>query len=255
MRKALTSVPPILVLIAVFIGVRRSGLTGGGGMFIIFLTAAALLVWVAKQQARLDRLTLQNAAAKFGFQPVEPGEVLLSIEPLRGQGWVGGAAEGELRGLQTWVFNYDLRTEAPDSRSIRQTVVAFRVDDANLPIFLIRPLGLRPCGNRSWENRDWENSDESICFPDAQHFHSRFELMSSAEEGVRRHFDAQLLNTIATLNDCNCIVQGFHTTVLFFTPNKTINQADEMEAFARKGAEVANAIFSAEKRVMAAAAK
>jgi hypothetical protein len=107
-----------------------------------------------------------------------------------------------------------------------------------------------------WKNFDgnWENSDDTICFPDAQQFHRRFEMMSIGEEGVRRLFNAKLLDTIAVLNDSNCVVKGDYTTVLFFTPDKILPPT-EYEAFARKSADMAYAIFSAEKRVMAAAAK
>jgi hypothetical protein len=137
-------------------------------------------------------------------------------------------------------------------------VVAFRVDDANLPKFQIRPLysSTSIFDYPRWRHFDggWENSDDTICFPDAQQFHRRFELIGTLEEDLRRYFDAKLLDTIAALNDCNCVVKGYYATVLFFTPDKIL-PTDEYEAFARKGADVAYAIFSAEKRAMVAAAK
>jgi hypothetical protein len=143
-------------------------------------------------------------------------------------------------------------------KSVAQTVVAFRVDDATLPKFQIRPLDSSTSifDYPRWRNFDgnWENSDDTICFPDALNFHRRFELTSSAEQDVRQYFNAKLLDTIAVLNDCNCVVKGYYATVLFFTPDKILRPA-EYEAFARKGADVAYAIFSAEKRVMTAAAK
>jgi len=249
MRKFLTAALLVWILITVFIVVRRLHLPEGVGMFIVFVTMAAMCIWAAKQQVIADRLRLQQTAAKFGFKPVEPGEVEISIEPLRGPGWVQGAACGELRGLKTWIFDYDIRDSGRDTKSIRQTVVAFRADEANLPIFLIRPLGMNSSIG------DSQNTDDSVCFPDALHFHRRFELVSSAEEGVRRHFDAKLLDTIASLNEWNYCVQGYYTTVLFFAPKKAILKPDAMEAFARKGADIAYAIFSTEKRVLAAAAE
>ena len=247
MRTLLNSTLMVLIPVAVFFAVRRIGLTGGGGLLIIFVTCAVMCVWAAKQEGRAGQLKLQNGAASFGFLPADRDDVQLSSYPLRGEGWVEGAASGELRGLKTWIFDYFIPERG--SSGVEQTVVAFVVEEANLPIFQIRPLGLGTCiGDGYGEN------GETIPFPDAPQFHGRFELMSSAEEGVRRHFNAKLLDAIAALNDCNCVVQGFHSTVLFFTPNRTLRPA-EYEAFARKGADVAYALFSSEKYVMAAAAR
>jgi hypothetical protein len=259
MRKLLISMPPIAILIAVFFGVRRIGLTGGGGVLIIFLASAVVLVWVAKQEARLDQLRFQDAAASFGFQPTGRDDVPLSIEPLCGNGWIVAAAGGELRGLQAWIFDYCISDRGGEAhKNVCQTVASFRVDDANLPKFQIRPLDSSTSifDRPRWKNFDgaWENSDNTICFPDALQFQRRFEMMSIGEEGVRRLFNAKLLDTIAALNDSNCVVKGDSTTLLFFTPDKILPPA-EYEEFASKGADVAYAIFSAEKRVMAASAK
>lgn len=260
MRTFLNAIIVVLIPVAEFVAIRRIGLTGASGVFLILVTMAVLLVWAAKQDSRANQLKLQNAAASFGFQPADRDDVPLSIYPLRGDGWVVAAACGELRGLQAWIFDYCIPDRGPmdAQKNVNQTVVAFRVDDANLPKFQIRPLDWSTSifDYPRWKNfdGDWENSDDTICFPDALQFHRRFELMSIGEEGVRRLFTAKLLDTIAALNDCNCVVKGYYTTVLFFTPDKILPPA-EYEAFARKGADVAYAIFSSEKRVMAAAAK
>jgi hypothetical protein len=259
MRKSFDYALPFLIIFATFFAVRRLHLSGGGATLIIFFVVAAMMVWGARLQSRADTLRLQNAAAKFDFEPVESDEVSLPIYPLSGPGWVESATCGELRGLKALLFDYCIHVQGPPEMRnyIRQTVVAFRVDGANLPVFQIRPLCSSSIFDNCWKNLegDWENSDDTICFPDALGFHQRFELMSSAEEGVRRHFNAKLLDTIAALNDCNCVVKGYCTTVLFFFPNKTIRHPDEMEAFVRKAADIAYAIFSTEKQVMAARAK
>ena len=202
MRKFLIAVVGCLIPIAVFVAVRRLHIPQGGQCFIIFLVVGALLVWVAKQEAISDRLNFQNTAALFGFRPADRDEVTLAVYPLRVTGWVEGAATGELSGLQAWLFNYGISDNGGNRKAIKQTVVAFDVKDANLPIFQIRPLDLGTLPG------DWETRDESVCFPDALHFHKRFELLSSAEEGVRRHFNAKLLDAIAALNDWNYLVQG-----------------------------------------------
>jgi hypothetical protein len=256
MRTLQNAILVVAIPVAEFVAFRRMGLTGGGGVFLIFVTMAVLLVWAAKQDSRASQLRLQKGAASFGFLPADRDDVALSIYPLNGSGCVECAAWGGLRGLTTWIFDYAV--SHPGGRPIRQTVVAFQVDDADLPKFQIRPLDSSTSifDYPRWKNfdGDWEKSDNTICFPDALQFHRRFEMMSIGEEGVRRLFNAKLLDTIAALNDCNCVVKGDSTTVLFFTPDKIL-PPEEYEAFARKGADIAYAIFSAEKRVMAAAAK
>ena len=260
MRTLLNAIIVVLIPVAEFVAIRRIGLTGAGGVFLIVVTMAVLSVWAIKQDVRASELRLQKGAASFGFLPAGRDDVPLSIEPLRGDGLVEAAACGELRGLQAWIFDYCIqdRGSVEGQKNVNQTVVAFRVDDANLPKFQIRPLDSSTSifDYPRWKNFDgnWENSNDTICFPDAQQFHRRFEMMSIGEEGVRQLFNGKLLDTIAALNDCNCVVKGYYTTVLFFTPDKILPPA-EYEAFARKGADVAYAIFSTEKRMMAAAAK
>jgi len=256
MRTLQNAIIVVAIPVAEFVAIRRIGLTGASGVFLIFVTMAFLLVWAAKQDSRASQLRLQKGAASFGFLPADRDDVALSIYPLCGNGFVEGAAWGGLRGLTTWIFDYAV--SSPGVKPIRQTVVAFQVDDANLPKFQIRPLDPSTSifDYPRWKNfdGDWEKSDNTICFPDALQFHRRFEMMSIGEEGVRRLFNAKLLDTIAALNDCNCVVKGDSTTLLFFTPDRILPPA-EYEAFARKGADIAYTIFSAEKRVMAAAAK
>src|SRR5580658_591902 len=261
MRTLLNAIIVIVIPVAEFVAIRRIGLSGASGVFLIFVTMVVLLVWAGKQDGRAIQLRFQNGAASFGFLPVDRDDVALSIYPLRGDGWVVAAARGELRGLEAWIFDYcipDRGGAVGTQRNVCQTVIGFRVDDANLPTFQIRPLDWSTSifDYPRWKNFDgnWESSDDTICFPDALQFHRRFEMMSIGEEGVRRLFNAKLLDTIAVLDDSNCVVKGDYTTVLFFTPDKILPPA-EYEAFARKGADIAYAIFSAEKRVMAAAAK
>lgn len=260
MRTVRNAIIVVLVPVAEFVAIRRIGLTGAGGVILIIVTMAFLMVWAVKEDVRANELRLQKGAASFGFLPAGRDDVPLSIEPLRGDGVFEAAACGELRGLQAWIFDYCIidRGGTDWQKNVSQTVVAFRVDDANLPKFQIRPSNSSTSifDYPRWRNFDgaWENSDDTVCFPDALQFHRRFEMMSIGEEGVRQLFNAKLLDTIAALNDCNCVVKGYYTTVLFFTPDKILRPA-EYEAFARKGADVAYAIFSAEKRVMAAAAK
>jgi hypothetical protein len=248
----------VLVPVAVFFAVRRIGLTGGGGIVIIFIACAATCVWAAKQDGRAAEIKVQKGAASFGFLPADRDDVALSIYPLRGTGWVEGAAWGELRGLQTWIFDYCIPDRGAPKGNVRQTVVAFEAEDANLPTFQIRPLDWSTSifDHPNWKSfdGDWENSDDTVCFPDALQFHKCFEMNSVGEEGVRRLFNAKLLDTVAALNDCNYWVKGDTTNVLFFTPNKML-PPEEYEAFARKGADIAYALFSSEKRVKAAAAK
>jgi hypothetical protein len=259
MRTLLNAILVILIPVAEFVAIRRLGLSGASGVLPIVVTMVVLLVWAAKQDGRANQLRLQNGAASFGFQPTGRDDVPLSIEPLQGNGWIVAAAGGELRGLQAWIFDYCIPDRGGQSgKNLCQTVIAFRVDDANLPKFQICPLdGSTSIFDRPrWKNfdGDWENNNDTVRLPDAQQFNERFELRSIGEVEVRQLFNAKLLDAIAALNDCNCVVKAFYTTVLFFTPDKILPPA-EYEAFARQGADIASAIFSAEKRVMAAAAK
>jgi hypothetical protein len=256
MRTLLNAIIIVVVPIAEFVAIRRIGLSGVAGLFIIFVTMPLLLVWAGKQEARASQLKLQKAVASFGFQAENPDNVAVSILPLRGNGSIVAATRGELRGLEAWIFDYSVHN--PDGRrTIRQTVVAFRVNDANLPKFQIRPLTWSTSVfDEKWKifDGDWEESENTICFPDALGFHRGFQLTSPAEGEVRGHFNARLLNTLAALNDCNGWVKGYYCTVLFFTPNRTV-RPDELEAFARKGADIASVLFSSEKRLMAIAGK
>jgi hypothetical protein len=141
MRTLLNAIIVVLIPVAEFVAIRRIGLTGASGVFLIVVTMAFLLVWAAKQDSRASQLRLQNGAAKFGFLPAGRDDVPLSIEPLRGGGWVEAAACGELRGLQAWIFDYCIQDRGGNAqKNVNQTVIAFRVDDANLPKFQIPPL-------------------------------------------------------------------------------------------------------------------
>ena len=252
MRSSLDSVPRALILITILAAVAVIALRigGAGQIFLIFIALGVTMVWAIKWQNRGRALSLEKAAAPFGFQPADPSDVQLTVYPLRGGGWVGSAVGGEMRGLKAWIFDYTVRDQAPAGwrKDVCQTVAAFCAEDTNLPIFQIRPLPTFTF-NSTWKNYDgdWEGSDDTICFPDAPSFHRRFELTSSAEEAVRRHFNAQLLDTIANLNDSSCWVKGYYTTVLFFTFGHTL-KSDELEAFARKGSEIAAVLFSSVER-------
>lgn len=254
MRHSYEKVVRSLLVVACFpaVGVigHLIGLGVGSIAFLLFATLAVTAGWAGKWESRDRTLGLQDGTASFSFQPGDPSFELKAY-PLRGYGWVVAAVSGELRGLKAWIFDYAIRDQGPaDMRKcVSQTVAAFCVDDASLPIFQIRPLGLT-CLN----DDDSENSDETVCFPDALPFHRRFELRTTAEEGVRRHFNAELLDSLATLNDCDYMVQGYYTTVLVFNYGRIL-EPEELEALARKGSDIASVLFSSEKRQMAAAAK
>ena len=52
----------VVIPVAEFVAIRRIGLNGGAGVFLIFVTMIVLLVWVAKQDSRASQLRLQNGA-------------------------------------------------------------------------------------------------------------------------------------------------------------------------------------------------
>ena len=251
MRSSLDSALRALILITILAAVAVIALRigGAGQIFLIFVALGVTMVWAIKWQNRGRALSLQKAAASFGFQPADPSDVHLTVYPLRGGGWVGSAVGGEMRGLKAWIFDYTVRDQAPtdSAKDVSQTVAAFCAEDANLPIFQIRPLSTSTFEASKYYDGDWESSDDTICFPDALSFHRRFELTSSAEEAVRRHFNAQLLDAIANLNDRSCWVKGYYTTILFFTFGEIL-KPEELEAFARKGSDIAAVLFSSVER-------
>jgi len=217
---------------------RRLGLTGMSPAFLTFILIGAVLFWCETVRLRTRRKSIEETAGSFGFYPVDVSDLRLAIYPLRRAGTVRGAVRGNIRGLQTWLFDYEI----PDGEdSYSQTVAAFFVANANLPIFELRPRGLMT----RHVDRESQGDDcfESVHFDEVPSFEARFTLKSSAVEGVRRYFKSELLGTLLCLEDCRSVVQGHFTTLVFFAPGVKVPSAD-LEAFARRCSNVAYALFS-----------
>ena len=217
--------------------VHWAGLTGGTGAAVLFVLCAVAIFWQSTQQNRAYRLQFEQVAASLGFHAVETWELRLSTWPLRTSGRKRNVVGGKLRGLDAWLFDYSI-SDGDDG--FTQTVAAFRVDEANLPIFDLRPMGLWTgmVDRRSADDEYFEAVSFSVPCP--------FELKTSAKEAVARYFTDELVSKLARIRDWHCVVQGYHTTVLCFIPGTTI-QPQELDSFARKSADVAYEIFSASR--------
>ena len=224
------------LVICVPMMLRRIGISGTGGGLLAFALMAVIIIWSETARIRARRRKIEGAAGLLGFAPIDASELRLAIYPLRRAGSVQGAVRGSIRGLEAWLFDYRI-SNGEDSTS--QTVAAFLADDANLPIFELRPLRLR-----SGAVSSDDDYFEYVRFDEMPSFGSRFTLKSSAMEGVRRYFKNGLLETLLSLEDCRCVVQGYFTTVVCYNPGVTV-PPEELEAFATRCSNIAYALFSA----------
>ena len=130
----------VTILAAAAVIGRRIGV--GGEVFLIFVALAVTAVWAAKWESRNRTLSLQKAAASFGFQPADPSDVQLPIYPLRGGGLVECAASGQMRGLKAWIFDYTIRDLGPPElqKDISQTVAAFCIVLGLVLALFVKPM-------------------------------------------------------------------------------------------------------------------
>lgn len=214
---------------------RRAGLRGWVNGISTFLLAAVVIFAFATVKLRLRGKQLTAAGASFGFHPADANDVCLAAYPMWRHGTVRAAMQGELRGLETWIFDYDI---ANGENSTEQTVIAFRSQDMNLPI-----LELLPPKRLSVWLADDRHFDE-VHFDDVPDFEEHFKLRTSAIEGVRRYFTTGLLATLMRFEDCGAVVQGCSDTIIFFNPGTTV-PVTELETWLNKCATIAYALFTA----------
>jgi len=163
---------------------RWAGLTGGIGATVLFVLCAVAMFWRGTRQDRAYRLQFEQAATALGFRPVETWELRLSVSPLRTSGRKRNVVGGKLRGLDAWLFDYSI-SDGDDGFS--QTVASFRVDNANLPIFDLRPMSL-------WTGMvDRRSADDEYFESVAFRVPCPFELKTSAKEAVERYFTEELV--------------------------------------------------------------
>jgi hypothetical protein len=240
MREVRTFVGQFVIIAALIVCVsillRKVGLTGTGGSILAFVLIGGLLFWTETVRLRKRGRSIEDAVASFGFYSVDVSDLRLAIYPFRKAGTVRNAVCGNLHGLQSWIFDYEI----PDGEdTIAQTVAAFVVADANLPIFELRPRHLD--GIRMATQND--GFLECVQFSEVPSFQTSITLKTSAIEHVQRYFKTDLLEKLLRVEDCKCIVQGYYTTVVCFVPGTRV-AAEELEAFATRCSEVASALFS-----------
>jgi hypothetical protein len=241
-RKLLGYVLDFAVIALLILGIpsllRRAGLRGSSNEIGTFLLVAVLYLAYATVRLRLRRKELTVAGASFGFHPADASDVCLASYPMRRHGTVRGAMRGETRGLETWIFDYDI---ADAENSTEQTVVAFRGRDVNLPTFELLPPG----GLSVWLADDRYLAE--VHFDDVPDFEERFKLKTSAIEGVRRYFTTDLLAMLLRVEDCGSVVQGCSDTVIFFNPGITVPVAN-LETWLNRCATIAYAILTASSK-------
>jgi hypothetical protein len=232
----------VLTFIATSFGllvvVRLSGLTGGISAAALFVVCVLAIYWYVSRKRRAHRLFFEQPTASLGFQPADSSELRLPINPLRTIGKRRNVVRGKLRGLDAWLFDY---TIFDGEDTFVQTVLAFQVGHANLPIFYLKPMGLWTglVERRSADDEYLETIGFSVPCP--------FEMRTSAKEAVERYFTDDLVLKLARIRDWHCVVQGYRTTILCFIPGMTI-PAEELESFVQRSAGVAYEIFSASSR-------
>jgi hypothetical protein len=225
----------VAMVLLVKVLVRFAGLRGGIAATVLFVLCAVAMFWHATLENRAYRFGMGEEAGRMGFRPVDRSDIRLSTYPLRRSGRVRNVFRGKLRDLDAWLFDYSI-FDGEDGYA--QTVVAFRVEGANLPIFDLRPMGLWTgiVDRRNADDEYFDSVGFSVPCP--------FELKTSAPEAVERYFTNDLVEKLARIRNWHCVVQGYHTSILCFVPGATI-PPKELGTFARRSADVAFEIFSA----------
>ena len=226
-----------LLIISLPALLRRLGVVGTSGVLLAFVLIGAIAFYCESLILRARRQSIEKAARLFGFYPGDAADLGLAI---RKTGTMRSIVRGQMRGIETWLFDYSI-SEGEDS--LEQTVAAFVVADDNLPIFELCPRGFS--GRVEAVSFD-DYYFEYVRFEDMPSFENRFPLKSSAVEHVRRYFKRELLETLLHLEDCKCMVEGYFTTVVCFTPGVKI-PSKELETFARRCSNVAYALFASGK--------
>jgi len=122
----------------------------GDFFFVFFAGVIALIVVIAVLSVRAERKrneALQKAAEEMGFEfAAAPPDKFLGRYPgfhLFSQGRrpeVRNLLRGKAGGLEVSIFDYAYETGSGKSRHTwRQTVLAFEIDDVDLPGFSLRP--------------------------------------------------------------------------------------------------------------------
>lgn len=167
----------------------------GFALFAGALLTVVVLIWYVGSRMEKKRAEAWRQAADdmgFEFTPA-PGADLLARYPgfhLFSQGrnrTVKNLLRGKAGGLEVAIFDYAYTTGSGKNRHTwHQTVLAFEVDDADLPGFSLRPESVFHKIGQWFGYRD-------IDFATHPHFSKKFLLRGEDEEAVRAVFKDHVL--------------------------------------------------------------
>jgi hypothetical protein len=212
----------------------------GNFFFVFFGAVIILMVVIAVLSIRAERKRtegLQKVAGEMGFEfTAEPHEKFLGCYPgfhLFSQGSdreIRNLLRGKAGGLEVSIFDYSYVTSGGNSRKTwRQTVLAFEIDDVNLPGFSLRP--------EVWLDKvgQWLGYKD-INFESYPKFSKMYLLRSGEkEEDVRALFTDRVLEYYE--EHPNVCTEGCGGRLVYYRANQRLNAAD-VRPFLEEGFEV-----------------
>ena len=193
--------------------------------FGIFFGGAALAATIG---AKKRREAFERLAAARGWQFVREGTeyaAALSHFPLLNKGYArraynvlhGGEGDAEF-----WLFDYRYTVRSgKNSRTYRQTVVAFPRLPANLPSFELRPEHL-------FHKIGAVMGFQDIDLPRHADFSARYLLRGSEPSAIRELFDDELVRAIQAERPRS--IEGGGSALLVFRHKEKVNTSRVMEA-------------------------
>lgn len=208
---------------------------------IIFLAVAGLVGAVAALQYYLKmkrRREVREEAARMGFVAIaetEWGAVKALPHSLFTHGHgrtVDNLIEGSADGMRARLFDYQYTTgSGKNSSTYSQTVAAFLLTQASLPVFRLRPEGFfhKLAEALGFKDIDFDG------FPE---FSENYHLSGADEEAVRRLFNPGVISLLG--RDLGWTMEGQGATLLVYKPRVKVAPADFPD-FLRRARQAAGA--------------
>lgn len=202
-------------------------------LFIAFVVLAVGFIVLSIRADRKRSEALGRIADEMGFKYAsDPGEGFLSRYPsfhLFSQGRspdVRNLLRGQAGGLEVSIFDYSYVTGHGKHRHTwRQTVLAFDIDDADLPAFSLRPETMFHKVGQWFGYKD-------IDFETHAEFSRKYLLRSSEEEAVRGLFDDRVLEYYES--NPNVCTEGRGGRLVYYRALKRIDPS-EVRTFLEEG--------------------
>jgi hypothetical protein len=208
----------------------------GNFFFVFFGGILLLVVVVAVLAVRAERKrteALRRVADEMGFEfSADPPAGFVSRYPgfhLFSQGRrpdVRNLLRGRAGGLEVSIFDYAYVTGSGKNRHTwRQTVLAFEIDDADLPAFSLRP--------EMWFHKvgQWLGYKD-IDFESHPTFSKKYLLRSGEEEAVRALFNDHVLEYYEA--NPNVCTEGCGGRLVYYRAQKRVDPA-EVRSFLEEG--------------------